>query len=78
MYNTQKRTKLDLKSKIYIFFGYVDGVKYHLWEPTSHKIVISRDVIFLKDQLQKKYEDDITVKKKSETIPIYMKNNPKN
>ncbi|KAH9745518.1 hypothetical protein KPL70_004102 [Citrus sinensis] len=48
MYNAQERTKLDPKSRICIFLGYADGVKgYHLWDPTAHKIVISRDVIFI-------------------------------
>ena len=52
MYNVQEITKLDLKSKRYIFLWYADGVKgYRLWDPTAHKIVISRDVIFIKDQL---------------------------
>ena len=46
MYNAQERTKLDPKSRRCIFLGYADGVKgYRLWDPTAHKIVISRDVI---------------------------------
>ncbi|KAH9668961.1 Integrase catalytic domain-containing protein [Citrus sinensis] len=44
MYNAQERTKLDAKSRRCIFLGYADGVKgYRLWDPTAHKIVISRD-----------------------------------
>ncbi|KAH9751081.1 hypothetical protein KPL71_014143 [Citrus sinensis] len=59
MYNAQERTKLDPKSRRCIFFGYADGVKgYRLWDPTAHKIVISRDVIFVEDQLQRKDEND--------------------
>ena len=35
--------------KFYIFDGYDDGVKqYRLWDPTTHKIVISRDM-FMKE-----------------------------
>lgn len=59
MYNVQERTKLNLKSKRYLFLGYADEVKRHrLWDLTTHKIIISRDVIFVKNQLQIKDEDD--------------------
>ena len=77
MYNAQERIKLDLKSKKYIFLGYTDKVKgYCLWDPTAHKIVISKDVIFVEDQLQRRDDDDdSTVKEKSEIVPVYVKNN---
>ncbi|KAH9725675.1 Integrase catalytic domain-containing protein [Citrus sinensis] len=76
MYNAQERTKLDAKSRRCIFLGYADGVKgYHLWDPTAHKIVISRDVIFVEDQLQKRDENDSTAKEKSEIVPVYVENN---
>ncbi|KAH9745940.1 hypothetical protein KPL70_004260 [Citrus sinensis] len=76
MYNAKERTKLDPKSMRCIFLGYVDGVKgYRLWDPTAHKIVINKDVIFVEDQLQRRNKDDSTVKEKSETIPVYVKNN---
>ena len=40
-------SKLDPRSKKCIFVGYDDVMKgYRLWDPTAHKIVISRDVIF--------------------------------
>ena len=43
-----QRSKLDPRSKKCIFVGYDDVTKgYRLWDPTAHKIVISRDVIFL-------------------------------
>ena len=78
MYNTQERAKLDPKSRICIFQGYVDKVEgYSLWDPTAYKIVISRDVIFVKDQMQRRDVDDGTVKEKPETVLVYMKNNPK-
>ncbi|KAH9689185.1 hypothetical protein KPL70_015411 [Citrus sinensis] len=77
IYNAQERTKLDPKSRRCIFLGYADGVKgYRLWDPTAHKIIISIDVIFIEDQLQRRDEDDSRVKEKSETIPVYVKNNP--
>ena len=48
---------------------------YHLWDPIAHKIVISRNVIFIKDQLQRTDRDNNTVKEKSETVPVYVENN---
>ena len=44
--------------------------------PTAHKIVVSRDVIFVEDQLQMKDENDSTVKEKSEIVSIHVENNP--
>ena len=65
MYNSQKRAKLYLKSRKCIFFRYVDRVKgYCLWDPAAHQIVISRNVIFVEDQLQRRDEDDNTIKEK--------------
>ena len=43
-----QQSKLDPISKKCIFVGYDDVTKgYRLWDPIAHKIVISRDVIFL-------------------------------
>ena len=42
-----RRSKLDPRSNIYVFSGYGDGVKlYRLWDPTTHKFTIRRDVVF--------------------------------
>ena len=69
MYNAQERTKLDSKSRRCIFLGYADRVNgCRLWDPIAHMIVIDRDVIFVEEQLQRKDENDSTVKKKLETI----------
>lgn len=46
-----------------------------MWELTSHKIVISRDVIFVKNQLQMKDKDSSTVKENLYTLQVYMENN---
>lgn len=63
MYNSQERTKLDPKSRKCIFLGYVDGVKgYLLWDPTSRKVIVSRDVIFAENELQREQENDTTSK----------------
>ena len=49
----EKKTKLDRNSRRYIFLGYAKGVKwYQLWDPTTHKIVVSRDVIFNEESFQ--------------------------
>jgi transposase InsO family protein len=46
----QERSKLDDKSKRYIFIGYDSSSKgYKLYSPNSGKIVISRDVEFDED-----------------------------
>lgn len=40
------------------------------------KDVIDRDVIFVEDQLQRRDENDSTVKEKSEIVLVYVENNP--
>ena len=43
--------------------GYADGIKgYHLWDPTTHKVVVSRDVIFTENEMQGEQENDGTIK----------------
>ncbi|GMJ14768.1 hypothetical protein HRI_005146000 [Hibiscus trionum] len=75
MYNAQEISKLDPKSRKCKFLGYADGVKgYRLWDPTARKVIISRDVIFVEDKLQRKEEDDSTDKEKPETTQIHVEN----
>ncbi|GJX87625.1 retrovirus-related pol polyprotein from transposon TNT 1-94 [Tanacetum coccineum] len=57
MYNNQETTKLDPKSRKCLFLGYADGVKgYRLWDLTAHKVVVSRDVVFMEDKIQENEE----------------------
>ncbi|KAE8686001.1 hypothetical protein F3Y22_tig00111088pilonHSYRG00304 [Hibiscus syriacus] len=73
MYNSQEISKLDPKSRKCKFLGYADGVKgYRLWDPTARKVIISRDVIFVEDKLQRKEDDDSA--EKSETTQIHVEN----
>ena len=45
---------LDMKPKKYVFVGYGDGVKgYRLRDPTAHKIIINKDVVFDEMSLMK-------------------------
>ncbi|GKB59915.1 retrovirus-related pol polyprotein from transposon TNT 1-94 [Tanacetum coccineum] len=70
MYNTQETTKLDPKSRKCLFLRYADEVKrYRLWDPTAHKVVVSRDVVFMDDKIQEKKEGDSTTR---ETTSIQM------
>ena len=49
-----ERSNLDPKSKCSVFVGYDYAVKgYRLWDPSSRKIVISRDVTFDESSLLK-------------------------
>ena len=68
--DSKNRTKLEAKSKKFVFFGYdIDDFGYRLWDFENHKIVRSRDVIFnenmlYKDLLQqpeKKENDDVVL-----------------
>ena len=50
--SSKERLKLDAKSRQCIFLGYPKGVKrFKLWDQTTNKVVISRDVIFDKKNL---------------------------
>lgn len=76
MYHTQETTKLDPKSRRCLFLGYADGVKgYRLWDPTTRKVVISRDVIFIEDGEEYQAGNDSTLKEKAETTTIQAERN---
>jgi hypothetical protein len=56
-------SKLDPRSKRYVFFGYGDGIKgYTLWDPTTHKLIIRRDVVFDESSLLKSELVDVEVR----------------
>ena len=63
-----QRSKLDPRSKKYVCVGYGDGFKeYRLWDPTSHKLIISRDVVFDESSLLKSELVDVEVRQ--EQVP---------
>ncbi|PWA86398.1 hypothetical protein CTI12_AA141140 [Artemisia annua] len=46
-----------------LFLGYADGVKgYRLWDPTAHKVVVIRDVVFMEDKSEEIEERDSTTR----------------
>jgi hypothetical protein len=56
-------SKLDPRSKRYVFLGYGDGVNgYQLWDPTSHKIIISKDLVFDESSLLKSELVDVELR----------------
>ena len=62
-----QRSKLDLKSKKYVFVGYGDGVKgYKSWDPIAYKIIINRDVVFDEMSLMKSDLEDGEMKQAEE------------
>ena len=45
--SSQGKEKIDEKREKFIFIGYNDALKgYHLFNPNTNKLFISRDVIF--------------------------------
>jgi hypothetical protein len=56
-------SELYPRSKKYVFDGYGDGVKrYTLWDPTAHKLIIIRDVVFDESSLLKSELVDVEVR----------------
>ena len=52
--DSKNRTKLEAKSKKYVFVGYgINEFGYRLWYFENHKIVRSKDVIFNEKVLYK-------------------------
>ena len=69
-----KRSKLDVKGKPCIFLGYGhEQFGYKLWDPFSRKIIRSRDVVFLENQL---VDDGDKVEKDSSFAEIQIRIDP--
>ena len=53
MYLKRKSPSFTQSQGIVFFFGYtIKG--YGLWDPTDHKVIVSRDVIFNEKSMQRK------------------------
>ena len=66
-----ERSKLDSKSRKYVFLGFEKGVKaYRLWDPISKKTVTSRDVIFYEAFMLKHNEAEICDDSPQEKLTI--------
>ena len=69
-----ERLKLDVKAKPCNFLGYGhEEFGYRLWDPLSRKIIRSRDVVFLEDQL---VDDGDKVEKASFSAKIPIRIDP--
>ena len=72
-----QRSKLDPKSKCCVFVGYDYSVKgYRLWDHTSRKIVISRDVTFDESSLLKSDVEKVEQKQASPSQQIHLETVP--
>ncbi|KAL0383177.1 UNVERIFIED_CONTAM: Retrovirus-related Pol polyprotein from transposon TNT 1-94 [Sesamum calycinum] len=72
---SDERSKLDPKSKQYIFLGYKKGVKgYKFWDPVARKMVISRDAVFDEQSMLQQHQDKMPkVGSSSNTLQIALK-----
>ena len=70
---SEQRSKLDSKSKQCIFLGFKKGVKgFKLWDPSSQKVVVSRDVVFDESHIVKSNYNSQAVdeNKKGSTVQV--------
>eukprot|EP00253_Pinus_taeda_P012974 PITA_12974 len=73
----EERSKLDPKSKCYVFVGYDYAVKgYRLWDPTLRKIVVSRDVTFDESSLLKSTVERIEQEQVSQNQRVQLEARP--
>ncbi|GKC02165.1 hypothetical protein Tco_0993775 [Tanacetum coccineum] len=77
-YELTLSTAVELKTPMEMWTGkpvnysdlYIFGIKgYRLWDLTAHKVVVSRDVVFMEDKIQENEEGDNVAR---ETTSIQM------
>lgn len=67
----QKRAKWDPKSKKLLFVGYDDNIKgFRCIDPTTKKITVSRDVVFLESKVVPIIAVDVTADVASSSDPV--------
>ena len=68
-----ERSKLNLKSRKYVFLGFEKGVKgYRLWDQILKKTVTSRDVIFYEAFMLKQNEPETCDESPQEKLTVEM------
>ncbi|KAD5961372.1 hypothetical protein E3N88_12845 [Mikania micrantha] len=68
-----ERSKLDVKTKPFIFLGYgQDEFGYRLYDPVLKKLVRSRDVVFMENQTLKDIEKVQMVPQYSDDLMIWI------
>lgn len=67
--------KFEAKSDECIFVGYCDESKaFRLWDPKTRKIIKSRDVHFIEDEIERKFEKFEIPENETETLNLSLGN----
>jgi hypothetical protein len=71
----EKRSKLDEKEVKCIFIGYKEVMKgYNIWDPSSSRIVYSRDAVFREVRSKSKSEENVQKENNPETMWFEIRN----